>query len=173
MIEPGSRWQKRHSFLVRVLHWTNAIALAFLLLSGLQIFNAHPALYWGAVSTFDKPSLSMTAESNDDGAVKAGRTTVGSKSFETTGVLGASADEDGGLTERGFPRWLTFPATQDLAAGRRWHFLFAWIFVTSGVLYLIAGFIGRHIPAISSRHGMSWRISAAASSNMPSCVSPK
>ena len=146
MTEPDPRWQKRHSPIVRTLHWINALSLAFLLLSGLQIFNAHPALYWGAVSVFDKPSLAMVADSNDDGAATSGRTTIGSKSFNTTGVLGASAGDDGELTERGFPRWLTFPATQDLAAGRRWHFLFAWIFVGSGLLYLVVGFISRHIP---------------------------
>ena len=38
---------RRHSLAVRVTHWVNAVCLLFLLMSGLQIFNAHPALYWG------------------------------------------------------------------------------------------------------------------------------
>ena len=42
----------RHSLLMRVTHWINAISLFFLLLSGLQIFNAHPTLYWGQASDF-------------------------------------------------------------------------------------------------------------------------
>jgi thiosulfate reductase cytochrome b subunit len=46
---------KRHSAATRVTHWINALALALLLMSGLQIFNAHPALYWGESSTFDTP----------------------------------------------------------------------------------------------------------------------
>ena len=141
-----THWQKRHSAVVRVLHWTNAVALAFLLLSGLQIFNAHPALYWGSQSHFDKPSLAMVADEKDDGTVTGGRVTVGGSSFVTTGVFGASKGEDGSLTERGFPRWMTWPARQDLATGRRWHFFFAWIFVIGGLLYLIVGFAGRHIP---------------------------
>jgi thiosulfate reductase cytochrome b subunit len=40
----------RHSLPVRILHWTNAVALCVLFMSGLQIFNAHPALNWGKSS---------------------------------------------------------------------------------------------------------------------------
>jgi len=40
----------RHALIVRITHWVNATALAILLMSGLQIFNAHPALYWGKSS---------------------------------------------------------------------------------------------------------------------------
>ena len=38
---------RRHALTVRVTHWINAVALILLLMSGLQIFNAHPKLYWG------------------------------------------------------------------------------------------------------------------------------
>lgn len=37
----------RHRLPVRVMHWTNVVCLVVLLGSGLQILNAHPALYWG------------------------------------------------------------------------------------------------------------------------------
>ena len=40
----------RHTLLVRITHWINALCLLVLLMSGLQIFNAHPALYWGKSS---------------------------------------------------------------------------------------------------------------------------
>ena len=46
---PGASY-RRHSLAVRVMHWINAIAMIALLMSGLQIFNAHPALYWGKSS---------------------------------------------------------------------------------------------------------------------------
>ena len=46
---------RRHSAITRITHWINAFCLAVLLMSGLQIFNAHPALYWGDISTFQKP----------------------------------------------------------------------------------------------------------------------
>src|SRR6266403_5112066 len=37
----------RHSVVTRVLHWLNALCVFVVLMSGLQIFNAHPRLYWG------------------------------------------------------------------------------------------------------------------------------
>src|SRR2546428_10947090 len=37
----------RHSAVTRVLHWLNALCVFLVLMSGLQIFNAHPRLYWG------------------------------------------------------------------------------------------------------------------------------
>jgi thiosulfate reductase cytochrome b subunit len=49
----------RHGALVRVTHWVNALCLAGLLMSGLQIFNAEPNLYWGRDSDFEQPLLSL------------------------------------------------------------------------------------------------------------------
>lgn len=50
---------RRHAGLVRATHWVNALALLALLLSGLQIFNAHPALYWGDKAVFAQPWFSI------------------------------------------------------------------------------------------------------------------
>ena len=44
---PRPRLIKRHGAVVRITHWINALCLGLLLMSGLQIFNAHPALYIG------------------------------------------------------------------------------------------------------------------------------
>jgi thiosulfate reductase cytochrome b subunit len=49
--KPG-RLIKRQKLTTRITHWIWAICLFFLLLSGLQIFNAHPALYLGDQSGF-------------------------------------------------------------------------------------------------------------------------
>ncbi len=49
----------RHPLPVRLTHWVNALCLLVLLMSGLQILNAHPALYWGEVSPFDRPLFSF------------------------------------------------------------------------------------------------------------------
>ena len=38
---------KRHRLSTRLWHWTNAVCVVILLMSGLGIFNAHPRLYWG------------------------------------------------------------------------------------------------------------------------------
>ncbi|HYM02527.1 MAG TPA: cytochrome b/b6 domain-containing protein [Stellaceae bacterium] len=43
----------RHTLWVRVAHWINVVAMTILLMSGLQIFNAHPALDWGERSGID------------------------------------------------------------------------------------------------------------------------
>ena len=141
----GGRIIYRHTLLVRVTHWVNAICLAVLLMSGLQIFNAHPALYWGNRSEFDKPLLAMTAREDGGGSVTTGVTTILGKSFTTTGVLGASRDESGQLSERGFPGWITIPSYQDLATGRRWHFFFAWLLVLNGAVYVANLFVRRHL----------------------------
>ena len=46
---------RRHTLAVRVMHWINVLAFIILLMSGLQIFNAHPALYWGQSSYSGRP----------------------------------------------------------------------------------------------------------------------
>jgi thiosulfate reductase cytochrome b subunit len=51
----------RHCLCVRITHWINAICMTVLLMSGLQIFNAHPALYWGNASRFDAPLADIGA----------------------------------------------------------------------------------------------------------------
>lgn len=38
---------KRHAFSTRLWHWVNALSLVVLFMSGLNISNAHPRLYWG------------------------------------------------------------------------------------------------------------------------------
>lgn len=49
----------RHPLAVRLTHWVNALCLLVLSMSGLQILNAHPALYWGEASRFDRPFLTF------------------------------------------------------------------------------------------------------------------
>jgi thiosulfate reductase cytochrome b subunit len=126
---------KRHALLVRLSHWINALCLLVLFMSGLQIFNAHPALYWGKTSDFDHPILSLTARDDGNGGTK-GITQIGGAHFNTTGVLGAS-NVDGMPTARGFPDWITLPGPQWLAMGRQWHFAFAWLFAINGILFAI------------------------------------
>src|SRR5512135_3282819 len=97
----------RHAIPVRALHWINALAMLVMLMSGLQIFNAHPALYWGKSADFDHPILALTAEGTQEHFW--GVTKIGSWTFNTDGVLGAS-DYNGIKEVRGFPAWVTLPA---------------------------------------------------------------
>lgn len=133
---------RRHSLLVRVTHWINVVCILFLLMSGLQIFNATPALYLGQKADFDHPIMSLTARNTPDGPI--GETMVLGARFDTTGFLGLSVN-DGQWQARGFPSWLTVPSFQDLATGRRWHFFFAWVLVINGAIYVIANILNRHI----------------------------
>jgi thiosulfate reductase cytochrome b subunit len=133
-IAPRTELIYRHALIVRLTHWINVLCLLVLLMSGLQIFNAHSTLYWGSKSEPDRAVLSMRTVQRDDGSY-AGLTTVGSWTFNTTGVLGLSGSGEN-LESRGFPSWITLPSYRDLATGRRWHFAFAWLFVLNGLAYL-------------------------------------
>jgi thiosulfate reductase cytochrome b subunit len=134
----------RHTVVVRITHWINLFCIALLLMSGLQIFNAHPRLYWGQYGAdSDKAFIEIgTVVGNPDHPI--GVTKIAGHTFKTTGVLGASPGEDHTLIPRAFPRWATLPSFQDLAVGRRWHFALAWLFVTNGLIYLGFGLANRH-----------------------------
>lgn len=140
--KPAKVLIRRHSGVTRITHWLNVLALSLLLMSGLQIFNAHPALYWGPKSAFATPWLSMKKE--EVGGEPRGITTVGGARFDTTGVLGWSG-KAGAREQRGFPSWATIPSYRSLADGRRWHFFFAWVFVINGLAYWLWSLWRGHI----------------------------
>lgn len=128
---------KRHSLPVRLMHWTNALALTLLLMSGLMIFNAHPSLDWGLQSYSGRPSVfSIGARPGADGQW-IGTTTVLGHEFNTTGLLGVSTGPHGVAARVAFPWWLTIPSDYSLAEGRLWHFFFAWLLVINGVLFVL------------------------------------
>jgi thiosulfate reductase cytochrome b subunit len=112
--------------------------LIILIMSGLQIFNAHPALYWGDRSDRDWPLLSIRPVQTESGEIK-GITTILGRQFDTTGVLGYS---DG--MRRAFPAWATIPSAKWLAMGRQWHLFFAWLFVINGFLFTCYALASRH-----------------------------
>jgi thiosulfate reductase cytochrome b subunit len=58
---PRSHSYQRHSLPVRIMHWVNFVALAIMLMSGLQIFNAYPVLNWGQSSYSQTPPLLVLA----------------------------------------------------------------------------------------------------------------
>jgi thiosulfate reductase cytochrome b subunit len=128
----------RHRLPVRISHWLNVPFLIILIMSGLQIFNAHPALYLGDRSDRDRPLLSIRPIQTDSSEVK-GVTTILGHQFDTTGVLGYS---DG--TRRAFPAWATIPSAKWLAMGRQWHLFFAWLFVINGLIFSAYALASRH-----------------------------
>lgn len=133
----------RHSAVVRATHWINALCLLVLLMSGLQIFIAHPSLYFGSRSDPDAAVLTFDSTLSDDGA-PIGITRIGHSSFNTTGLFGISKGYDGEPEARALPSWMTLPGYRDLATGRRWHFFFAWLFVANGLVYLVHSLVSGH-----------------------------
>ncbi|WP_346837265.1 cytochrome b/b6 domain-containing protein [Microbulbifer sp. SAOS-129_SWC] len=143
----------RHRLPVRISHWVNAACLLILLMSGLQIFNAHSALYWGAASDFDAPWLSIGAVRGTDGLQ--GRTEILGHRLDTSGFLGTSGDATN-PERRAFPAWLTIPGPRWLAMGRRWHFFFAWVLVINAMLYLIWSSASGHLRELTPTR-RDWR----------------
>ena len=82
---------QRHTRIVRITHWVNALCVVFMIPSGIAILIAHPEFYWGETGYFGAPfAFKLPIEPN----------------FLHT--------------------WW----------GRGMHFLFAWILVVNGVIYL-------------------------------------
>ena len=140
MQPPSSSVVRRHSFVTRATHWGTFLALVVLAMSGLQIFNAAPYLDASDKTDPAHRVLSIRSVQAPDGS-NVGVTRVFGLQLTTTHVLGYGDDGQGNETARAFPGWITFPAYQDLADGRRWHFFFAWVLVACGAAYLVSGVV--------------------------------
>ncbi len=135
---------QRHKLAIRVMHWINVVSATILLMSGLQIFNAHPALYWGKSSyTGRPPILALTSKEEGDDTI--GITRIFGHDFVTTGFLGASANSQGEIVARGFPSWMTVPDSAWLSMARNWHLFFAWLFAINGICYVAYSIATRHV----------------------------
>ena len=132
----------RQTVWTRLTHWVWAISLFFLMLTGLQIFNAHPALYIGDQSGFQFENHILVIASEKTDAGPTGYTEILGKRFDTTGLLGVSGAR---AEQRAFPAWATIPSNQNLATGRVIHFFFAWILVGTLVVWLLAGLLTGHV----------------------------
>ena len=132
----------RHNRVTRLTHWVNVLALPILLMSGLQIFNAHPHLYWGHRSDPGTALLSISFSGAPGDA--RGYVELFGQRIETTGLLGIQ-HTDTGIVHQAFPGWLTIPGYFWLAGGRHWHFFFGWVFFFNGMLYVIYNLLNGHM----------------------------
>jgi len=132
----------RHRLPVRLMHWTNVLCLTVLFMSGLSIFNAHSALYWGNSSYSGRPALFeiTSVDTPPRGVMR-----IGEHTFDTTGFLGVSRGPDGALNQHAFPSWMTIPGYYSLAHARQWHFFFAWLFVLNGLAYILYSILSGHL----------------------------
>ena len=154
----GQHLYYRHTFPVRLMHWTNVVALTILLMSGLQIFNAHPRLYWAGKSSYTgaPPILEIGARQSEEAGM-VGTTQIFGREFVTTGVLGASNNAMGEPSARGFPWWATIPDNPWLSMARAWHFFFAWVLLVNGVGYVAYSAASRHLARDLAPDRKDWR----------------
>lgn len=130
----------RQRLLTRLTHWAWAVSLFFLMLTGLQIFNAFPSLHIGKEAGFEYNNAILEIGAVQNGEELRGVTRVLGAEFDTTGFLGLSAGE-----VRAFPAALTIPSTTSLATGRVIHFFFAWVLVGTLAVWLVASTLNGHL----------------------------
>ena len=130
----------RQRLITRLTHWVWAICLFFLLLTGLQIFNAHPVLHIGKESGFDYNNAILEIGARQVGETLQGYTRLFGTEFDTTGVLGVQGD-----AVQAIPAALTIPSKTSLATGRTIHFFFAWVLVGTLTLWLLASALNGHL----------------------------
>jgi thiosulfate reductase cytochrome b subunit len=130
----------RQRLITRLTHWVWAISLFFLMLTGLQIFNAHPSLHIGKEAGFDYDNAILEISARDVGGELQGVTRIFGTEFDTTGILGVSNGE-----VRAFPEAVTIPSKTSLATGRVIHFFFAWTLVITLTIWLVASALNGHL----------------------------
>jgi thiosulfate reductase cytochrome b subunit len=131
---------KRHRLSTRVWHWTNAVALLVLFMSGLMIFNAYPRLHWG-----DRGSIHDPAWLEIGGDEKHGYLKLGDSEIDTTGVLGHWRNAEGELKNRAFPYYVTIPSRFSLPVARNWHLAFAWVLSLALTFYMLRSLFNGHV----------------------------
>lgn len=130
----------RHRLSTRIWHWTNAVTLLVMLMSGLMIFNAHPRLYWGHFGANLDQSWLQIGSQNNEGYLR-----IRNVRIETTGVLGRWTDSKGIVQNRAFPGWATIPSSYSLADARLWHLAFAWVLAVALAVYMAWSLLNRHV----------------------------
>ena len=127
----------RHPLAVRLWHWSTAVAVCGLLLTGFCILNIHPRLYWGEVGNAGtKPIIALV--STEVGGPHAtthpvpAALSVGSRMWNVTGYLGGVWDV--GPDGIYFVIALT-PDSWQFGAMRAWHFACAWALLLAWIYY--------------------------------------
>ena len=126
----------RHALAVRITHWVNALCLLVLLLSGLQIFNAHSTLYFGEKSTAERAVLEHECRPARRRQLRRHHHHRLDDVRHDRRAWGCRAMQAASSTPAASRAGSRFPRYRDLATGRRWHFFFAWLFVLNGLAYL-------------------------------------
>src|SRR5580658_1607202 len=117
-----------HTRWVRLSHWVLAVSVLTLAFSGFEILMVHPRLYWGKAGNDLTPALLELPISRN---YKHGGWAPPSTFFP------------------GPPPVVSAARTYDIfnrnSWGRSLHFLAAWFFLVTGLIYLIAGLASGHL----------------------------
>lgn len=156
-VDKTPEWREvlRHRWPLRLMHWINLACMLAMVGSGLQILNAHPALYWGEASHFETPLAS--AQSVQRGGELRGVLQVGGLRVDSTGIAGVADNPRGKPVRAVAPSWAMLPGSRNLAAARRWHFFFAWAWVVNGFCYLAWSLASRHLQRDLAMQRRDWR----------------
>lgn len=111
-------WVHRHSKIVRICHWINAVAFVGLCYTGMQILLDYPALFWGKAGYMGHSSEVHLSELGLD-------LTYNTYGSYTLNILG-----------------LEFPGDREW--GRYNHFFYAWLFALNGIVYVVCNLVNRH-----------------------------
>ena len=126
----GRRVVLRHSLVVRLTHWMGALAMCVLLVSGLEIFKAFPALYFGDTGYETSGAVfEVGADTLTDGT-SAGWLRIGSHRWIAPGFISGV---------------LRPPSSRDLTASQSWHRFFSRVLIINGLVYLISGLATGHL----------------------------
>lgn len=137
--EEGQEQVYRHSRIVRVTHWLNAVATIMLLFTGFAMTQLHAPLYWGDAG-------------QDWGDVEREYNGAGRDIYPAIARVPEVAWQDIGQKVRpraatlGLGNWVddaVWSADNYLRTAIRVgdHILFAWLFLFNGLVYLVSGFV--------------------------------
>ena len=121
-------------------------------MSGLQIFNAHPALNFGK-SSYDgtPPVLEIGAREGAERRAD-GRDARVRRGVRHDRLPGRDDARRPGSCTSTFPPWMMLPGSQWLSMARSWHFFFAWVFVLNGLRFVLYAIASRHLSARPRAH---------------------
>jgi len=127
-LDAAARASSRHPVWTRCAHWVAALSILVLAVTGFVILMAHPRLYWGEVGNALTPALVELPISRN---YRHGGWESVTPFFERTGSP-VSANR-------------TFPLFNENSWGRSLHFLAAWVFAATGLVYVVAGIASGHL----------------------------
>ncbi|HVU96040.1 MAG TPA: cytochrome b/b6 domain-containing protein [Puia sp.] len=127
---------------VKTTHWVGTISFLLLVFSGVEILMVHPRLYWGQVGNDLTPALFELPISRN---YHHGGWTASQPFFDP-----ARSPVSAGRT---------YDIFNQNGWGRSLHFLNAWVFVVTGLIYLLTALYTQHVRRnlLPGRREMSFR----------------